>query len=107
MPFVTVGQRPVFASDNEILTQIAKADFNALQTVFLPKEIQAQVPAPVNGFARIVQSKFKANEVTVKVSAETPALVVIAQTFSKQSHSTPRGPKTDRLRRSSWGKRTT
>ena len=78
MPLITGGQRPVFVSPEASLARFAATNFNPRAEVLLPEEIRPQVSAAPT---RVVISEIgrQANRIRFQATAETNALVVIAQ----------------------------
>lgn len=81
LPLVTAGQKPVFLGDTETLRALAGPGFDGSKVVFLPMEAEAIVAVTNRPVARVLDSKFGIQNVSIDVEAATPALVVVAQTF--------------------------
>ena len=80
LPLVTAGQQPVFAGREATLQKLAGLDFDPRREVCLPSEAKAFITA-TNANAKISGVKFSSRRVAVKVQADAPALVVVAQSF--------------------------
>jgi len=81
LPWVTAGQKPVFADPAATLAALAAPDFDPRQTVYLPMEARALVTVSNASPARISVREFSAHKVRLEIEASKPALVVIAQSF--------------------------
>ena len=81
LPWVTGGQGPVFATEEETLAVLAGPDFNPRTTVYLPREAAAGLAVTNSSAPEIQVRQFTAQQVRVAVQAAEPALVVIAQTY--------------------------
>lgn len=79
LPFVSAGQEPVFADGPAALRSMAEAQFRPAEVVFLDPAIASATTAKrrVHATARITD--FQAHRITIEVTAEEPAWVVIAQ----------------------------
>jgi hypothetical protein len=81
LPWVTAGQKPVFAGPTETLRALAAPDFDPRRTVFLPLETRALVTVSNSSPVRISVREFSAHRVQLETEASGPALVVIAQSY--------------------------
>ncbi len=81
MPLMTAGQKPAFADAATTLNGLAVENFNPRETVFLPPEAQGLVTATNHALACIVNYHFTAHRIEADVTADQPALVVVAQAF--------------------------
>ena len=81
LPWVTAGQRPVFADAASTLKALAAPDFDPRRTVFLPLEARRLVMVSNSSPALISVREFTAHKVKLDTEASEPALVVIAQSF--------------------------
>jgi hypothetical protein len=79
LPMVTAGQQPVFADPPATLTAITSAKFNPRAQVFLPRD--AQVTNVLSPNARAQLKSYAAHRMEIASQAESPALVVIAQSY--------------------------
>jgi hypothetical protein len=81
LPMITGGQRPIFASDENVLNWLEATNFNPRREVFLPLEasnsISVSNPAPL----RVLAQNVAAERIDADVEARAPALLVIAQTY--------------------------
>lgn len=80
LPLVTCGQRPVPATEASQIAGLLSPQFNPIEAVYLPADIQNQVSAPGGG-AQIKRTKFSSHRLEVEVESTHPAVVVIAQAF--------------------------
>jgi hypothetical protein len=81
LPWVTAGQKPVFADPAGTLNALAAPDFDPRRTVFLPLETRALITVSNSSPAKISVQEFSAHKVKLETEASEPALVVIAQSF--------------------------
>jgi len=81
LPLLTAGQRPVFADGPRTLQVLLANNFDPLGVVCLPVEAQSQIHAPGPAKVRIGPVQFSARRLRVEVEADSPAMVVAAQTF--------------------------
>ena len=81
LPWVTAGQRPLFADADATLKGLAAPDFDPRRTVFLPPEARRMVTVTNSSPASISVREFSAHRVRLETEAAEPALVVIAQAF--------------------------
>jgi hypothetical protein len=81
MPFVTAGQKPIFADAKETLKGIAAASFDPHRMVYLPPEARNSMSFTNGTKAQIVSSDVRAHRIRLEVKAEEPAIVVIAQAY--------------------------
>ena len=81
LPWVTAGQRPIFADAADTLLALAAPDFDPRRTVFLPPEARALVTVSNASPAKVSGSQFLPHKVQLTVEAPETALVVIAQSF--------------------------
>ena len=80
-PWVTCGQKPVFAAGSNVLQALMTAEFKPRQVVYLPLESQPLVSVSHQTDCRIVASHFSSRRVGLEVEASEASLLVIAQTF--------------------------
>jgi hypothetical protein len=81
LPMVTAGQKPVFVSDELVLEKLAAPEFDATKTVYLPPDTQSAAFPTNAANIRIESAKCLAQAAAIKVQAEQPGLVIIAQAF--------------------------
>jgi hypothetical protein len=81
LPWVTAGQKPVFADPAGTLFALAAPEFDPRRTVFLPPETRALVTVSNATPATVSVQQFSPHKVRLEVRAPEPALVVIAQSF--------------------------
>jgi hypothetical protein len=82
LPWVTAGQRPVFADAETAARVVRDGVFNLGEVVILPPASRQVVTVTNRTSARVVASEVEPLRVTVRVEAPAPSLVVIAQTDS-------------------------
>ncbi len=81
MPMVSIGQKPVFTTDDAAFGAFSQTNTDFRQTVFLPMEAQASISATRRTDARILDSEFSNHRVRAHVEASAPALLTISQTW--------------------------
>ncbi|MBI3876593.1 MAG: YfhO family protein [Verrucomicrobia bacterium] len=81
LQLVTGGQKPIFADAATTLNGMAAENFDATKTVFLPLEVKDSVTATNQALACIANYHFSAHHIEADVTADQPALVVVAQTY--------------------------
>jgi hypothetical protein len=81
LPWITAGQKPVFASRDEVLSGLVAADFDPRRTVFLPAEVRALSSATNDSQASVSEPHFSALKVEFDVDTKGPALAVISQSY--------------------------
>ncbi|MEW6304882.1 MAG: YfhO family protein [Verrucomicrobiota bacterium] len=80
MPLATVGQKPVFADDNDSLQRVLADDFNPHAEVYLPPDAQsvAATAAPTPS-ARILSQHVTAHAIELEVESPHAVVLVVAQ----------------------------
>jgi hypothetical protein len=86
LPWVTAGQKPVFADVPGTLAALVAPDFDPRRTVFLPMEARAVVSVSNASPARVSVQQFAPHKVHMEVLAPELALVVISQTYYHNWH---------------------
>ena len=81
LPWVTAGQKPVFADAAATLLALAAPDFDPRRNVFLPPEARAVVTVSNASPAKVSVQQFFPHKLQLEVQAPQAALVVIAQSF--------------------------
>jgi hypothetical protein len=79
MPFVSAGQRAVYAPAQESFEGIFSPVFDPQHTVFLPAELRGIFGDLQPNACRVIRSDVRSERVTADVEASAPSLVVIAQ----------------------------
>jgi Bacterial membrane protein YfhO len=97
LPLVTAGSKPVFVDDTNALWAFGN-NVDTSQIVFLPPEEKSFVTVSNQTEAKILDSKFGNNTVTIEAEVKEPAMVVIAQTFYHNWQATVDGQPTKLLR---------
>jgi hypothetical protein len=80
LPFVTAGQRPVFADDATTLRSLTAGDFNPREAVYLPLGAATRVTAGAAS-ARILSSRLTAHGGEIELEAKDRSLVVLSQAY--------------------------
>jgi Bacterial membrane protein YfhO len=81
LPWVTGGQRPVFATKDQTLHGLAAPGFDPRTTVFLPETLRGSLGVTNASKPRIKVLEFSAQRVRVQAESPAPALIVIAQSY--------------------------
>jgi uncharacterized membrane protein YfhO len=79
LPLVTAGQKPEFVSDTRSLELIFEDNFDPLKTVYLPEASQSSVKAIGAATVQITNTQVSAHRIAARVTADAPAMVVVAQ----------------------------
>ena len=80
MPLVTAGQQPVFADDRTTFDALSQTNLDLRQLVFLPPEARGIISATQQTFARVLDTKFANESISIQTEAPAASLVVISQT---------------------------
>ena len=78
MPWVTIGQEPLFQDTLSALTNDA-VDFR--KVVFLPHEARAELKAKASDSASVTIQQLSSNKIIAETHADQPCMVVISQAF--------------------------
>lgn len=81
LPWVTGGQRPVFATDKEALAALGSTNFNPRTTVYLPANLRGTLAVTNVSKPDIRVLEFSAERVRLRAESSKPALIVIAQSY--------------------------
>jgi hypothetical protein len=81
IPIVTVGQEPIFASDETAFNAIAQGTGDFRNSVYLPLEAKSTVKAHREPSARVIAKDFTGNRQTIDLDTPTPAMLVLAETY--------------------------
>ena len=79
------GQQPVFLNPTETLHALASPTFDPRHTVYLPLEARNQIAAKSSQL-KTVSSSFSAQRLSIQFKADSPALLVVAQSFFPAWH---------------------
>jgi hypothetical protein len=80
MPLVTAGQRPVFADDRTAFDALSQTNPDLRQLVFLPLQARMSIATTQQTSARVLDTKFANQSISILAEAPAASLVVIAQT---------------------------
>lgn len=80
-PLVTAGQKPIFVEATNALEAVRSRDFAPREVVYLSTEAQAHITATNRTEVKVVPKRYLAERIELDITAERPALVVIAQTY--------------------------
>jgi hypothetical protein len=80
-PLVTAGQKPIFVEDKNMTRALTSLEFDGSKMVFLPPSEMPFVTVAHPSQVKNLRARFGNNAVEINAEAETPALVVVAQTY--------------------------
>jgi hypothetical protein len=80
MAMATIGQKPVFLDDEATLAALESPQFLPRENVYLPANARSLVAA-ADPTARIISSRVQPEEFVFETSANSNAMVVIAQSY--------------------------
>jgi uncharacterized membrane protein YfhO len=78
---VTGGQQPVFLDDAAALRSLFDPAFDSRSVVVLPEAARQAVKATNRVPVQVSELDFRANRVTMRVTAPAPAMLVVAQAY--------------------------
>jgi hypothetical protein len=81
MPLASIGQRPVFLEDDATLPALASPEFLPRQVVYLPSNARSSLQAVADPGARVLSSDIRPEECRFEISANSRAILVIAQSY--------------------------
>jgi hypothetical protein len=81
LPMVSAGQSPLFVPAEKTLETVLSAGFDPAHVVCLSDFYRGQIAVTNGGKARVLGTRFSAHRVEAEVEAETPSMVVVAQSF--------------------------
>jgi hypothetical protein len=81
MRFVTAGQRPCFADDQQTLAALMTPSFSPEATVYLPETARGRVRTTNSGVARVISVDVRPHRIEAEVEADASSLVVVAQSY--------------------------
>jgi hypothetical protein len=82
LPLITAGQQPVFAPDAAVLEAVLSDDFEPGRVVYLPQAAQTKIRARSPAKARVLPGpRLLPGHCEFEVEADSPAMVVVAQSF--------------------------
>ncbi|HZQ45490.1 MAG TPA: YfhO family protein, partial [Verrucomicrobiae bacterium] len=94
LPMVTIGQEPRFLEDAAVLQQVTGSAFDPVRFVYLPAEARQFVTVTNRTEAKILSQHIEPQRVTARVSADAPAMLVVAQSFYHPWHAYVDGTRT-------------
>ena len=80
MPLVTAGQQPVFADDRSAFEALAQTNLDLRHTVLLPLEARGCITATQQTAARVLETQFANQCISIQTEAPAVSMVVISQT---------------------------
>jgi hypothetical protein len=81
MPVVTIGEEPVFADDQSVLSTFFSTNVDVRTTAFLPLEARGQIEAVREPGAKVQCEKFTNQRVLLEAHSKRPCLVEVAQSW--------------------------
>jgi hypothetical protein len=81
LPWITAGQKPIFADGPATLAALAQPDFDPRKSVFLAPEARGGVTVSNTSSAQVFLRRFSGNRIEFEVDTAEPAMVVLAQSF--------------------------
>jgi hypothetical protein len=81
MHFATIGQKPVFMDDDQVLKEIDSSNFSPRQIVYLPLAAKGEILAGADPGARVLSSKVTPSECLFTTVGNGPAMLVVAQSY--------------------------
>jgi hypothetical protein len=81
LPWITAGQKPVFAGPEKTLAAMATPGFDPRTTVYLPLASAGSLGITNVSTPQILSSQFSSQKIELQIQATEPAMVVVAQTF--------------------------
>jgi hypothetical protein len=81
MPFVTAGQQPVFAEDNDAFEAFSRTNVDLRQVAFLPPQAQAQISATRQPAAQAQVTSFANQRISILTEAPATCLLVLSQSY--------------------------
>lgn len=81
LPLVTAGQKPVYLADPAALRKLAQPDFEGGKNVILSPAAKHLVTVTNQTNARVLESHFGLHRVDIEAQADSPSLVVVAQSW--------------------------
>ncbi len=81
LPWVTAGQAPVFAGEEETLRALADPAIDFHKTIYLPLEAKSFITAQRQESARVVVRQFRACKIVLQAETPAPAMVAISQAW--------------------------
>jgi hypothetical protein len=94
LPLVTAGQAPEFCDDASAMAKLVSPSFDARRIVYLPNEAQSVAKVTQPAKVKLVSTRFSQRRVRVELESDTPAMVVISQSFYHAWHAYVDGRKT-------------
>ena len=81
MPLVTAGQQPVFADDRATFDALTQPNLDLRRIVFLPTAARGSISATQQTAARVRETKFANQNISLQTEAPAESMVVISQTY--------------------------
>lgn len=94
IPFLTGGQKPLFASDAETLSRVAGTNFNPRAEVYLPLDASNAVTISKPATVTVRPEQYSAEKILAKITANSPAMLVAAQSYYHPWHAYVDGKRT-------------
>ncbi|HEY5912945.1 MAG TPA: YfhO family protein [Verrucomicrobiae bacterium] len=97
-PVITAGQRPAFASDDQVLRSITADAFDPRAVVYLPEMARSLVRITNSTNCKVLNPRFTAQKIEAEVVTAEPSLIVLSQSFYHLWHASVDGSPTPVLR---------
>ena len=81
MPFVTAGQKPVFADDQTVIDAFSQTNTDLRRIVFLSADARGGISVTQRTAAHVLMTTFANQRIVIQTEAPAPSLVVIPQTY--------------------------
>lgn len=81
LPLITAGQMPVFLDDTNAVRSLIRPEFDGSRFVFLSPEVKSLATVTNATTARVKGWRLAVHRVDLEVEAESPSLVILAQTY--------------------------
>ena len=80
MPLVTTGQQPVFADDRAAFEALSQTNLDLRRIVFLPTEARGSISATQQMAARVLDTQFANQSISIQTEVPAVSMVVLSQT---------------------------
>ncbi|HEY3857343.1 MAG TPA: YfhO family protein [Verrucomicrobiae bacterium] len=81
IPIVTIGQQPLFASDDDAFKAIAAGEADFRHNVYLTPEAKSTVKATLQPSARVISKDFGANRQKLEVDTPSDTMLVLTEAY--------------------------
>ena len=98
LPMITIGQKPLFAGDADVLQAITANDFSPRDVVFLPESARSIVSVTNQTICAVHDAHFTENRIEADVETAGPAMVVLSESYYHLWHASVDGKAVPLLR---------